>query len=776
MFQKTSLAALICAALGCAVSAHAADVAVASAPAAPSTDDTQQLPRVTVTAIGSAFRFDVPATVSVIDRETMDRHLVTDIRDLVRYEPGVSAVGTAGRWGLDGFSIRGLDGNRVNIQTDGVSAANSFGFSTTGMRAGRDFVDLDSVKSVEIVRGPASALDPSDALAGTVRYVTRDPIDYLHDGRDTYVSVKEQYNSADRGLGTSLTLAGGDKTNGVVFVANHREANALNNKGDVDTTNYLRTRPDPMTSTTNSVLGKYVHTAASGREDRFTVDLFRNENNTHIYSAMNQAGGTTRLLDDRAQDRASRIRASFEQRYKNLDTALADRIEWNVYWQKTETESQTRTLAYVPSRAATYDRLYLSNLDERLFGGKLSVFKSLTGGSVEHTIAYGVEVSRTTPTGQLGGEGRNIATGMVSSSTPYMPENYPLNFFPRNDTDRYAIFAQDEMAFMDGRLRVTPGVRMDRYTFKPDANDPYYNNSFAQSGLGDVRHSRISPKLGVEYAVTDGLSAYAQYSQGFRPPLYSELAVAWGTPRAYGIVPNPQLKPETSRGVELGLRGTGDIGYFTANVYYTRYKDFIYGGYTLDRSQWPQWAIQQNLFIVMQAVNFPKVTIKGAEATGGLNLGSLNDSLAGWKLEGSLSTSKGDKQVYGTAGWSPLNSVDPGSAVLGISYDARNWGVELIGKGVRRKDRLDNPTAFSAPGYATLDFYAHWTPLPALELSAGVSNIADRRYWDWGSLHGGVLANVATGGGVDDVQQASAQIQRLTMPGRSVSVSARYSF
>jgi len=34
----------------------------------------------------------VLATVSFIDRQAMDRHLVVDIRDLVKYEPGVALV------------------------------------------------------------------------------------------------------------------------------------------------------------------------------------------------------------------------------------------------------------------------------------------------------------------------------------------------------------------------------------------------------------------------------------------------------------------------------------------------------------------------------------------------------------------------------------------------------------------------------------------------------------------------------------------------------------
>jgi len=390
-----------------------------------------------------------------------------------------------------------------------------------------------------------------------------------------------------------------------------------------------------------------------------------------------------------------------------------------------------------------------------------------------------VEASRTTPTGSLGGQGRDIATGIVSSNTPYMPENYPLRFFPRNDTDRYSVFGQDEIAMLDGRLRITPGVRWDHYAFKPDHNDPYYNSSFVASGLNEVKKDRFSPKLGITYAVTDAIEVYGQYAQGFRPPLYSELAVAWGTPRLYGIIPNPNLKPETSKGVEIGIRGNGELGYFSASAYYNRYRDFIFGGYTLnDKSQWPQWAVQQNLLILMQAVNFPKATIKGVEASGGLMLGAFSDTLQGWRIEGNLAASRGDKQVTGQPGWTPLNSVDPLSAVLGISYDAKTWGAELIGKGVRRKTRLDSPTLFRAPGYATLDFYAHWKPVEPVELSLGLTNLTDRKYWDWGNLHGGVLANVGSlnGGGVDDAQVASAQIERLTMPGRAISASVRYTF
>ncbi len=65
---------------------------------------------VTVTATRTEANIvDVPVTVSVIGSEEIDNHLVTDIKDLVRYEPGVSvrraparftaALGSTGRDG-----------------------------------------------------------------------------------------------------------------------------------------------------------------------------------------------------------------------------------------------------------------------------------------------------------------------------------------------------------------------------------------------------------------------------------------------------------------------------------------------------------------------------------------------------------------------------------------------------------------------------------------------------------------------------------------------------
>src|SRR5688572_30024962 len=86
---------------------------------------------VAVTATRSVKKVDeVPATVSVITSDRIEEELATDIKDLIRYEPGVSvrnnparftaAGASTGRDGNSGFNIRGVEGNRVLILIDGI--------------------------------------------------------------------------------------------------------------------------------------------------------------------------------------------------------------------------------------------------------------------------------------------------------------------------------------------------------------------------------------------------------------------------------------------------------------------------------------------------------------------------------------------------------------------------------------------------------------------------------------------------------------------------------
>jgi len=137
----------------------------------------EKLERVQV--IGAASRVEeavdsVAATVTVIDREDAFRDVAGNLRDLLRYEPGVSIENGATRFGLGNLNIRGLDGNRVQMTIDGIRLPENYRVGSFS-NASRNATGLGLVKQVEIVRGPASAIHGSDALAGVVAFTTLDP-------------------------------------------------------------------------------------------------------------------------------------------------------------------------------------------------------------------------------------------------------------------------------------------------------------------------------------------------------------------------------------------------------------------------------------------------------------------------------------------------------------------------------------------------------------------------------------------------------------------------
>ena len=81
------------------------------------------------------------------------------------------------------------------IQVDGIRVPDGFTFGAQAAGRG-DYVDLGIVRSVEILRGPASALYGSDGLAGAVSFITSDPADLLAAAATSPPSPARTYDSA----------------------------------------------------------------------------------------------------------------------------------------------------------------------------------------------------------------------------------------------------------------------------------------------------------------------------------------------------------------------------------------------------------------------------------------------------------------------------------------------------------------------------------------------------------------------------------------------------
>jgi len=109
----------------------------------------------------------VPASVSVVEGEDIERAQVTDTFEVLRDIPGFTIVQNGSRGGTTSLFARGGESRFNQILIDGVKANEAGG--------GFDFSDLttNGISRIEIVRGPQSALYGSDAITSVVQLFTR---------------------------------------------------------------------------------------------------------------------------------------------------------------------------------------------------------------------------------------------------------------------------------------------------------------------------------------------------------------------------------------------------------------------------------------------------------------------------------------------------------------------------------------------------------------------------------------------------------------------------
>lgn len=745
MMRPTLLTAGVWLALaGHAHAAPAADAASSSS----ASPDANELTRIQVTATRSERAVaDVPNTVSVIDREELDDRLVRDIKGLVRYEPGVTVTSSFGRFGLGGFRIRGLEANRVRIQTDGIPVPDAFSIGSFS-NANRNFVDLDTLKQVEIVRGPSSSLYGSDALGGVVSFITKDPSDYLDDGKDAYFGFRLGYDGSWNGLFGNATAAfGGERWSGLVSVG-HRQGQETENQGDVAGIGAARTLPNPQERDGRSLLTKLVFAPSEGQRFRLTVEGNEDSADTDL---LTQQGfqSLTRATNDRviARDHQTRARVAFAHEWDDLSAGFADSLDWQVYRQDSETTQYTREERTLPAPTLRDIREREFNFDQRTYGLQAN-FRKAFGATVRHDLIYGVDVTRTETRQKRDGLRTFPLTGV---STPVMsPDAFPVRDFPVSKTTTAALYVQDEISFADGAFRLVPGLRVDHYRLDPQ-HDAIFDADNPGVALADIRETSVSPKLGMVWTFAPAWSLFGGYAHGFRSPPYNDVNIGFTNVQfGYTAIANPDLKPETSDGVELGVRYAGKVAYASLSGYYNRYDDFIesmrFIGYN-DAG-----------LMVYQSQNIAEAQIHGVELKAGLDISALSDAWSGWSLRGAAAWSRGKDRSTDTA----LDSVDPLTATLGLAYDADVWGAELAGRFVDRKRRVSDPDYYRQGGYGVLDLYAHWNFAPGAKFNVGVFNLADRRYIDAGDM-----TLVATG---------STTLDRYTAPGRTLSASLAVSW
>ncbi|KQZ93352.1 TonB-dependent receptor [Pseudomonas sp. Root562] len=714
----------------------------------------------------------VPSTVTVHTREELDRNNVNTIKDLVRYEPGVSVGGAGTRGGISGFNIRGIDGNRVLTQIDGVEVPNGF-FNGPYAKTQRNYGDPEIVKRVEILRGPASVLYGSNAIGGAVSYFTLDPDDIIKPGQDVGARLKTGYSSADESWLKSATVAGrADQFDGLLHYS-QRDGHETESYGNNNGTGLSRTAANPEDVRTSNVLAKVGWNYQDDARLGLTYEKYKDDRDSDQKSAYGGPffegaptipasilpGGMYQWRT--GNDTITRERFGLEHSFA-LDSLLTDNIKWSLNHQIAKTDQSTDEFYFPITRQVlrTRDTLY----EEKQWVFDLQLDKSFSIADTEHLLTYGTTLKQQKVTGSRSGNGTCLAVGRgctaIGASSPADVLKKSSDF-PDPTINTYSVFAQDQISW--NKWTFLPGLRYDYTELKPDITDEFLNTVSAD-GRGTVSDEnktwhKVSPKFGLTYALTDNYTWYGQYAEGFRTPTAKALYGRFdNTAAGYSVEPNPDLEPEKSQSYETGLRGNFEQGSFEMAVFYNKYRDFINEDAVTPGYDQPTF----------QSANIKHATIKGAEIKGRLNLDTLG-APQGLYTQGSVAYAYGRNNDNGE----PINSVNPLTGVFGLGYDQDNYGSLLSWTLVKKKDRVDDSnfkspdgvsSQFKTPGFGILDLTGFYKVTNDVTLSGGIYNLTDKKYWLWDDVRG-----------YDSVGEASvtqpANLDRLTQPGRNFAIN-----
>ncbi|HEV2083375.1 MAG TPA: TonB-dependent hemoglobin/transferrin/lactoferrin family receptor [Brevundimonas sp.] len=696
---------------------------------------------ITVSATRTATRVDeAPATVSVITAREIEDDLHTDIKDLIRFEPGVSvvsqparfgaALGTTGRAGNEGFTIRGLGGDRVLQVVDGVRMADGFVFGAQSVGRG-GYADLDLMKSVEILRGPASALYGSDGVAGAVVFTTRDPGDLLMGDRDFAARGRVAYSSADEGVTYGLSVAGRAGPLSGLLAYTTRDAEETKTAGENDVVGSARTTANPQQSESEGILAKAVWDVAPGHRLRVTYDAYESEVSANVLS-----GQSATVLNLTADDETRRERVAADWRFDGVFGL--DRGQITAYHQTSETRQFT-----FEDRTPAVDRTRDNRFDNEVAGFAAEGVKSLAFGGATHRLTFGGDWSEATQ------------TGVRDGTVPPAGETFPSSPFPETDYRLAGVFVQDEILLLGGALRIVPALRFDSYELTTRA-DPLYTG-----GRADQSDDHVSPKLGVVWWAGDTFGLFGSYGAGFKAPTPSQVNNGFSNPAfGYVSVPNPNLGPETSTSVEIGARWR-DVellgGRFAGQVVAFRsdYEDFI-------SQQVVSGSFTPADPAVYQFVNFTEVEVSGLEARADMRWAN------GFSTRLAAAWAEGD-QTSGAA-TVPLVTVDPVKVVGGLGYDDPNgnWGGQAIVTWSDDKAVGDlaglacAPNCYAGEEFTLLDVTVYLNLTDSAVLRGGLFNVTDESYGWWSDVRG--------------LSRTSAVLDAYTQPGRNFSVSLTYRY
>ncbi len=623
--------------------------------------------------------------------------------------------------------IRGFEASRILLVIDGVRLNNAI------FRAGHlqnvITVDQNILERVEVLYGPASTIYGSDALGGVIHLKTKMPsfsnskTSYSATAFARYSSANnEKTVHADIGIGgkkiASLTSFTYSDFDDMKMGDNYRDKYP-----DFGRRNYYVQRfgdIDSIVSNNDDRVQKYSGYSQFDLLQKFTYKA--SEKVTHSLNLQKSSSSNIPRYDRLTDIRNGSLRYAewyYGPQERNLIAYELNAAKLPSFFQEIRVAANYQYL-----EESRHQRNYRNdNRDNRI--EKIGV------------IAASVDARRKWPAHEW-----NVGADMqlndlnssayrlniVSNERAKLDSRYPDG---KNKMNYFGIYTQHLWKIIPEKLVLNDGVRFQYVNLHSTISDraTQLNLPFSEIKQDNVA---ITGNLGLVYLPATHTKLSLGLATGFRAPNIDDLARIFesNTQSRQLIVPNPNLKPEYTYSVDMGMEiqiSQGNI--LRINAFHTWFENAI-GLAPFKYQEKDSMLYNGVMSAVLANQNYNKARMYGASAT-------INSRICEYlSVDGAITYTYG--RLHTSTGPTPMDHIPPVYGRVGTTISKARFQTEfyMLFNGWKRignynlngEDNLQYATPEGMPSWYTLNLKSQFQFSRHLMLQVGLENILDRNY------------------------------------------------
>jgi iron complex outermembrane receptor protein len=637
---------------------------------------------------------DTPASLDLVDSETMSRLGYTTVEQAAVSLPGVIAGGSPGD--ASNYSMRGFTGAQITILHNGLYTGPS---NMTG-RPENTF----NLESVEILKGPASVIYGQGAIGGVVNVTNKAP-------RFGAPAYQVQVSGGSFGTSSFGVAASGQLSD---QVASRIDVSRTETDGFVDRT------PSDAFNATASMLWR----PSDKLHVQFTVDYAQDHPTTYFGTPLVPASFATQPLDVVSTRTGETIdkRTRFVN-YNVGDAKIASHQIWpELYVEWSPADGVTvRNLAYYfnASRRWLNSEVYQFNATTRLIDrDRFFVFheQDLSGDQASVTIdrpvfgiankfVAGIDYSHLDFVRDRGfpdGDSVDPFNPQPGLFGPIVKRTSPTKW------DSTAVFFED-LVSVTPQLKLIVGGRADNLNLDRKNYGP--TGAFQPASSFSRTYHPVTWRVGAVYDVTENITPYFSYSTGQDPV---------GSSNLFLVNSGENFKMSSARQFEAGVKASLP----------DRRGALTFAIYDIERKN------------ILTQVAVDTVSNVGSQKSRGVEVSADYQILPNWVVNANA--------AYTDAKYGQFVDPDFGISATGNRpANVPKWtgnlrtsvmnivGLPLeAGGGVRYiDDRFGNTSnSLVLKSYALVDLYATYVLTPHASLTARVLNATDEEYAGWADV------------------------------------------